>query len=82
VAFLVWIYDSVFAVHSLELGALMTAMPALNLSNTAPTTVLLTHGGLATALLLYLSPWKSKGNFEPSVEPSGSESGDYGAAVD
>src|SRR5262249_19851829 len=39
VAFLVWIYDSIFAVHSLELGALMTAMPALNLSNTAPTTV-------------------------------------------
>lgn len=68
VAFLVWIYDSIFAVHSLELGALMTAMPALNLSNTAPTTVLFTHGGLATALLLYLSPWKSRETFEPEGE--------------
>src|SRR5262249_52375715 len=68
VALLVWIYDSIFAVHSLELGALMTAMPALNLSNTAPTTVLFTHGGLATALLLYLSPWKSRETFEPEAE--------------
>src|SRR5215471_14247335 len=69
VAFLIWIYDSIFAVHSLELGALMTAMPALNLSNTAPTTVLFTHGGLATALLLYLSPWKSKETVAPDIEP-------------
>jgi hypothetical protein len=68
VGFLVWIYDSIFAVHSLELGALMTAMPALNLSNTAPTTVLFTHGGLATALLLYLSPWQSKEISRPDVD--------------
>jgi hypothetical protein len=68
VAFMVWIYDSIFAVHSLELGALMTAMPALNLSNTAPTTVLLTHGALATALLLYLTPWKSREAAEPEAQ--------------
>jgi len=68
VGFMIWIYDSIFAAHSLELGALMTAMPALNLSNTAPTTVLLTHGALATALLLYLSPWTSRDVREPESE--------------
>jgi hypothetical protein len=31
-------------------------MPAVGLSNTAPTTLLVTHGGLAIALLLYLVP--------------------------
>jgi hypothetical protein len=52
----------------------MTAMPALNLSNTAPTTVLFTHGGLVTALLLYLSPWKSKETVEPDIEPPDDQS--------
>jgi hypothetical protein len=75
VAFLIWIYDSIFAAHSLELGALMTAMPALNLSNTAPTTVLFTHGGLATALLLYLSPWRSKETVEPDIRLVNGQSG-------
>jgi hypothetical protein len=82
VAFLVWIYDSIFSVHSLELGALMTAMPAVNLSNTAPTTVLLTHGGLATAMLLYLSPGRSGGQFEATVEHGPGQVGAASATPD
>jgi hypothetical protein len=73
VALLVWIYDSLFAAQTLELGALMTAMPALNLANTAPTTVLFTHGGLLTALVLYLSPWKSRETPESAIQPGDSQ---------
>jgi hypothetical protein len=67
VAFLIWIYDSIASSHSLELATLLAAMPALNLSNTAPTTVLVTHGGIAAALLLYLSPLRRP---EPASEPA------------
>jgi hypothetical protein len=68
VAFLIWIYDSIAVTHNLELATLLAAMPALNLSNTAPTTVLLTHGGLAVALLLYLSPLRKP---SAALEPAG-----------
>src|SRR5262249_45377531 len=37
---LIWAYDSISAKRNLEMAALLAAMPALNLSNTAPTTVL------------------------------------------
>lgn len=56
VAFVIWIYDSIAARRNLELSVLLVAMPAIAFSNTAPTTVLITHGGLAVALLLYLAP--------------------------
>ena len=55
VAFLVWIYDSISETCNLELAALLAAMPAVALSNTAVTTALITHGGISVALLLYLS---------------------------
>jgi hypothetical protein len=55
-AFMIWIYDSIAAGSDPALAVLLAAMPAATLSNTAPTTVLITHGGLAAALLLYLSP--------------------------
>jgi hypothetical protein len=69
VAFAIWLYDSIAAKRNLELAVLLAAMPALALSNSAPTTVLITHGGLAVAMLLYLTPAAKLGE-EPE---SGSE---------
>jgi len=51
-----WLYDSVAHRRNLELAVLLVAMPAVTLTNTAPTTVLITFGGFAAALLLYLYP--------------------------
>jgi hypothetical protein len=64
VAFAIWLYDSIAARRNFELAVLLAAMPALALSNSAPTTVLITHGGLAVAMLLYLTPMA-----RPSEEP-------------
>jgi hypothetical protein len=70
VAFLIWIYDSIAVRHDLALATLLAAIPGFNLSNSMPTTVLLTHGGIAAALLLYLSPpRKLGGTFELALEP-------------
>jgi len=55
-AIMIWLYDSVAARRNLALAALLAAMPATTLSNTAATTVLITHGGLAVGLLLFLAP--------------------------
>src|SRR5262249_29154133 len=51
-----WLYDSISHRRNHELAVLLIAMPAVTLSNTAPTTVLITFGGLAATLLLYLYP--------------------------
>jgi hypothetical protein len=67
VAIMIWLYDSIAAKGNLEIAVLLTAMPAVGLSNTAPTTLLLTHGGLAIALLLYLVPRPAAGE-EPALE--------------
>ena len=73
VAFFIWIYDSISARRNLELAVLLAAMPAITLSNTAPTTVLISHGGMAAALLLYLSPWPGPSEtFAPEIEPEAS----------
>ena len=56
VAFAIWLYDSISARHDVELAVLLAAMPALMFSNTIPTTVLITHGGIMAALLLYFVP--------------------------
>ena len=53
---MIWLYDSVARRRNLELAVLLAVMPAVALSNSAPTTVLITHGGLAAAILLYLVP--------------------------
>ena len=70
VAFLLWLYDSVSARCNLNLAVLVLAMPAIMLSNTGPTTVLISHGGLAAALVLYLSPTsRTCEPFEAQIEP-------------
>jgi hypothetical protein len=69
VAFMIWMYDSIAVKGNLELAVLLTAMPAVGLSNTAPTTLLVTHGGLAIALLLYLVPRPAPGEEpEPQID--------------
>lgn len=73
-AFVIWIYDSISVSRDLELATLLAAMLAFNLSNTSPTTVLLTHGGIAAALLLYLSPsGKQAEALEPEFEAVGDQ---------
>ena len=70
VAFMLWIYDSISARRKLELTVLLAAMPAILLSNTGPTTVLISHGGLAVALVLYLSPSLERAEiYETGTEP-------------
>jgi hypothetical protein len=69
VAFLIRIYDSIASRHDLLMATLLAAMPALNLSNTAPTTVLFTHGALLAALLLYVFP---AGESTANLDPEGS----------
>jgi len=54
--FLIWIYDSIAARRDPAMAVLLLAMPAATVSNTLPSTLLITHGGLATALILYLAP--------------------------
>jgi len=65
-AFLIWLYDSIAAARDPTMALLLLAMPAANVSNTLPTTVLITHGALATALVLYFSPLSTPSE---SVEP-------------
>lgn len=55
-AFLMWLYDSLAAKRDVVLAALLAAMPAVAVSNTSPTTVLVTWGGLMAGVLLYISP--------------------------
>lgn len=55
-ATMIWFYDSVAARHNLELAIILVAMQAFAFSNSAPLTVLITHGGLASALLLWCAP--------------------------
>jgi hypothetical protein len=55
-ALAIWIYDSLAAKRELVMATLLAAMPAVMLSNTSPTTALVSHGGLAVALLLFLAP--------------------------
>ena len=55
-ALMIWLYDSIARGRNLELAVLLVVMPAVGLSNSAPTTVLITHGGLAAAMLLYFVP--------------------------
>jgi hypothetical protein len=52
----IWLYDSLAAKRELVMAVLLAAMPAVMISNTSPTTALVSHGGLAAALLLYLAP--------------------------
>lgn len=55
-ALMLWIYDSVAATRSLELAVLLAVVQADALTNTSPLTILITHGGIAAALLLYFAP--------------------------
>ncbi len=69
-AFVIWIYDSLSARRNLELAVLLVVVPAIALSNTLVTTVLISEGGLAAALLLYLSPSPEPDKaFKPEIEP-------------
>jgi hypothetical protein len=63
-ALMMWGYDSVAAPHSRELAVLLVAMQAFAFSNAAPLTTVITHGGLASALLLWCSP-SGEGQAEP-----------------
>lgn len=53
---MMWIYDSIAARHNSTWAILLVAMQAFALSNSPPMTVLLTHGGLASAFLLWSAP--------------------------
>jgi hypothetical protein len=53
---ILWLYDSLAARQNLGLAILIVAMQAFAYSNSPPMTVLITHGGLATALLLWAAP--------------------------
>jgi hypothetical protein len=67
-AFLIWIYDSIAAARDPTMAALLLAMPAATVSNTLPTTTLITHGALAAALLLYFAPLSAlNGSVEPEL---------------
>jgi len=68
--FMIWIYDSIAAGRDPTMAILLAAMPAAGFANTLPSTVLITHGGLAAALLLYFLP-----------SPSPSESSEAGGRV-
>jgi hypothetical protein len=65
-AFAMWLYDSVAAGRDPTMAMLQVAMPAAEVSNTVPSTVLVTHGGLVAALLLYFAPLSTPSE---SVEP-------------
>jgi hypothetical protein len=56
VALALWFYDSIAALGSLELAVLLTVVQADALTNTSPLTVLVTHGGILTGMLLYFAP--------------------------
>jgi hypothetical protein len=69
-AFAIWIYDSLAAKRDLVMATLLAAMPAVMISNTSPTTALVSHGGLAAALVLcLLPPPKPSEASEPEMEP-------------
>jgi hypothetical protein len=58
--FLIWIYDSIAARRDPAMAALLVAMPAATVSNTLPSTTLITHGALVAALILYLAPTRNE----------------------
>jgi hypothetical protein len=51
-----WIYDSIAARGSFELAVLLAVIQADALSNSSPLTILVTHGGLLTGVLIYFAP--------------------------
>ncbi|MGB8260303.1 MAG: hypothetical protein WCE75_08125 [Terracidiphilus sp.] len=53
---IVWFYDSVSSRRKLELAVTLFAMQAFDFSNSAPLTTLITHGGIASALLIWCAP--------------------------
>jgi hypothetical protein len=53
---MMWSFDSVAARRDPRMAMLLVAMQAFALSNSAPMTVVFTHGGVASALLLWASP--------------------------
>jgi len=65
--FLIWIYDSIAAGRDPAMAILLAAMPAAGFANTLPSTVLITHGGLAAALLLYFLPSPSHSESSEAV---------------
>lgn len=68
VALLIWLFDSIAARRDPTMAVLLVAMPTIMLSNTAPTTVLISHGGLAAALVLFLAPSPQPSRiFEPEI---------------
>ena len=69
-AFMLWLYDSLASRRDLQMSVLLAAMPAIMLSNTSPLTVVISHGGLAAALLLYLSPSPALPDQESAPEPA------------
>jgi hypothetical protein len=55
-ALIIWLYNSVAARRNPELAIVLLAMQAFSFSNSAPLTTVITHGGLASALLLWCAP--------------------------
>ena len=53
---IVWFYDSVSSRRKLELAVTLFAMQAFDFSNSAPLTTLITHGGIASAFLIWCAP--------------------------
>lgn len=53
---ILWLYDSIAARRNMELAIMLVTMQAFDYSNAAPLTTFITHGGLASALLLWSAP--------------------------
>jgi hypothetical protein len=56
VAASLWLYDSIAARGSLELAIMLAVVLADALANSSPLTILVTHGGVLTGVLLYFAP--------------------------
>jgi hypothetical protein len=67
-AVMMWLYDSIAARQNFELAVLLVSMQAFAFSNSAPLTVFFTHGGLASALLLWSAPRYQAGETESELD--------------
>jgi hypothetical protein len=56
VALSLWLYDSIAVLGSLELAVMLAVVLADALANSSPLTILVTHGGVLTGVLLYFAP--------------------------
>ncbi len=68
IALMIWLYDSLARQRDLDFAVLLGALQAFALSNSAPMTVAITHGGVAVALLLWFLPRTKTANLPAAGE--------------